>query len=251
MAGTQFDLEAIVREVVRQLQHELPPSAPVAPAADDAPPPRRTDRPSVPRNVPGTLEVSERVVTWAGLKDRLSGVRRLIVPAGAVITPSVRDELRKRNIPCTVAVQASISGEVRRTDLLIAAACGAYEARESIEAVAAETVSAERIGCGAVAEIIDQLRVRIRRDGTPGVLVTTEPAGAVCLANRFGELRAVWPADEEAVAESCRSVGANLLVLDPRRSPADALRSMVRQFLQGSHRCPADWQGVLAGGNER
>jgi hypothetical protein len=57
--------------------------------------------------------------------------------------------------------------------------------------------------------------------------------------------------DEEAVAESCRSVGVNLLVLDPRRSSVNALRSMVRQFLQGSHRCPADWQGVLAGGNER
>jgi hypothetical protein len=55
----------------------------------------------------------------------------------------------------------------------------------------------------------------------------------------------------EAVSESCRSIGANLLVLDPRRNSANALRSMVRQFLQGSHRCPADWQGVLAGGNER
>jgi hypothetical protein len=50
---------------------------------------------------------------------------------------------------------------------LIAAACGAYDAREAIEAVAAETVSAERIGCGAVAEIIDQLQLRIRATGRP------------------------------------------------------------------------------------
>jgi hypothetical protein len=45
MAGTQFDLEAIVREVVRQLQRELRPSAPVAPAVDDAPRPAQDGSP--------------------------------------------------------------------------------------------------------------------------------------------------------------------------------------------------------------
>jgi hypothetical protein len=53
-----------------------------------------------PDNLPpaGELAVDSRVVSLAGLQGRLEGVRRLVVAPGAVVTPSVRDELRRRNV---------------------------------------------------------------------------------------------------------------------------------------------------------
>jgi hypothetical protein len=238
MAGNPIDVEAIVREVVRQLQSPSPADAP-----------RGTDRPSVPREVPRTLEITERVVTWVGLKDRLAGIRRLIVPAGAVLTPSVRDELKKRHIAWKMA-DSSRQAAAKTAALVIAAACGQYDAGTAVQAIAAEASRADPIGCGDLTDMIRQLGARIARGGVPGVLVTTEPALAACLANRYAPLRAVWATGLAAVAEGERSLGANLLVLDPRHSSSSELRTMVRQFLRGSHRCPAEGSAVLAEGRE-
>ena len=44
------------------------------------------------------LKLSDRIVTLATIEGRLDGVQQLVVPAKAVVTPSVNDELRDRNI---------------------------------------------------------------------------------------------------------------------------------------------------------
>ena len=44
------------------------------------------------------LEITTRVISLATLSGRLEGIGRLVVKADAVVTPSVRDELRQRNI---------------------------------------------------------------------------------------------------------------------------------------------------------
>jgi hypothetical protein len=245
MADTQIDIEAIVRQVVKQLLCDSPDDAGGQARSGECA--GRVGDSQVVRTEAGVLEIAERVVTWAGLKDRLTGVQRLIVPAGAVLTPSVRDELRRRNIACQVASRFDHSAGAPGTTLLIATSCGEHGAQPAIQAIEAEAVGAARIGSGALADMIQQLRQRIDRDQAPGVLLTTAPAAAVCLANRYGRLRAVWGTEPAVVEESCRSVGANLLVLDPRHHPPNQLRSMVRQFLRGNHQCPATWQTVLAG----
>ena len=44
------------------------------------------------------LEIDTRVICLAPLSGRLEGICRLVVKADAVVTPSVRDELRDRNV---------------------------------------------------------------------------------------------------------------------------------------------------------
>ncbi|MAV37521.1 MAG: hypothetical protein CMJ59_18935 [Planctomycetaceae bacterium] len=44
------------------------------------------------------LQLDDSVVALATLSGRLDGVSRLVVKTDAVVTPSVRDELRQRNI---------------------------------------------------------------------------------------------------------------------------------------------------------
>ena len=77
MTVTPEQLEWIVQEVIRRLR-----------AADGQP----------DQSAGSELRLRDRVVTLAALRDRLASVRRLIVPAKAVVTPAVRDELKARQI---------------------------------------------------------------------------------------------------------------------------------------------------------
>lgn len=44
------------------------------------------------------LSIGDRVVTLRSIEGRLAGVSRVVVPARAVVTPAVRDELKQRQI---------------------------------------------------------------------------------------------------------------------------------------------------------
>ncbi|MEE3372419.1 MAG: hypothetical protein VX346_23990 [Planctomycetota bacterium] len=72
--------ETIVAEVMRRL---LAQGVSVRTVEED----RETD-----------LEIDTRVVSLETLSGRLEGIGRLVVKADAVVTPSVRDDLRQRNI---------------------------------------------------------------------------------------------------------------------------------------------------------
>lgn len=84
MSFTEADVERIVVEVIRRLRAM---ENPLDPVAHD-------------RNVPvgHELVLTERVITMRTVEGRLGGVQRLLVPAKAVVTPAVRDELRKHKI---------------------------------------------------------------------------------------------------------------------------------------------------------
>lgn len=74
---SDIDIEFIVREVIRRLTS----------AAGD---PSRSEA--------DTVNLDERLVTMATLDGRLANARRLVVAKKAVVTPAVKDELKKRQI---------------------------------------------------------------------------------------------------------------------------------------------------------
>jgi hypothetical protein len=53
----------------------------------------------------GELIVAERVVTMRSIEGRLAGVKRLVAEPRAVVTPAVKDELKKRKIELVVRSQ--------------------------------------------------------------------------------------------------------------------------------------------------
>jgi hypothetical protein len=76
MTFTKEQVESIVLEVIRRLG--VLDQKPIHSAAD--------------------LRLDERVITMDLVTGKLTGVCRLIVNGRSIITPSVRDELRSRNI---------------------------------------------------------------------------------------------------------------------------------------------------------
>lgn len=88
MTFTEADVERIVVEVIRRLR------------AMEQPVNRRdyAALPGVDAGVNHDLVLTERVITMRTVEGRLGGVQRLLVSAQAVVTPAVRDELRKHKI---------------------------------------------------------------------------------------------------------------------------------------------------------
>lgn len=76
MTVTQEQLEWIVAEVIRRLSAER-----IAVSVNDGP-----------------LAIEENLVTLATLEGRIHGVRSVHVARRAVVTPAVRDELKKNGI---------------------------------------------------------------------------------------------------------------------------------------------------------
>ena len=81
MSFTEADVERIVAEVIRRLR-----------AMESSP------APAVPGPIGHDLVLTERVIAMRTIDGRLAGVQRLLVPAKAVVTPAVRDELKKHKI---------------------------------------------------------------------------------------------------------------------------------------------------------
>jgi len=79
MTYTEQDVERIVVEVIRRLGLLSSPGSAAAASGIE-------------------LTLVERVVTMRSLEGKLKGVARLVVPARAVVTPAVRDELNDRQI---------------------------------------------------------------------------------------------------------------------------------------------------------
>jgi hypothetical protein len=87
MPQSQQEYEALVERIVREVLRRLEASGE-----------RVGDNGDASATEPRELVIAERVVTLERIAGRLGGVRRVVVRSRAVVTPSVRDELRDRKI---------------------------------------------------------------------------------------------------------------------------------------------------------
>lgn len=278
MSAARIDIEAIVREVLQQLGQPSgestaavgsdggPPDRPAGPPAGcpSIAPPKAGKSTASPKAagagdsatsgqggaaaVTGgagqgaspdrtELVVAGRVVTLDHLADRLDGVRRLVVPARAVITPAVHDELVARGIQV-----------VRRSDRLPEPAASRlalwilgrrFDPAVLAAALEAEGIAAQWHRADCLIAATDAAAAAVTGEQTPAALITGEPAAAVCLANRHPGVRAVWAADPEQAKTHTAAVGANLLVLDPRRLAVFQMKQILVGFVrEGLRACP-------------
>lgn len=244
MVQKAADIERIVRDVLADLGLVPAGSAPSAPASTTtaepaAPTPSPTKQPTPATRPPGDVVVADRVVTLAGIGTRLASARRLVVPPRAVVTPAVRDELRRRNVTLVVedtAKDAARGGRVALT--VLGSRIDPKPLNEDLERHGM-AVDVQRFDC--LVRATDDMAKRLPQTGATGVLLSNYGAVAMCLANRHQGVRAILASDESRTATDAVSVGANLLVAEPRRMAPDALRQIVSAFCrQGPGECPEE-----------
>lgn len=247
MAGQELDLEAIVREVCRRLEQlsdagaaNMNVEAETMKQASAKPVAQR------PTTEAAQLKLTDRTITMGHIAGRLDGVKELLVPAGTVVTPSVRDELRKRQIVLRTANTQAADTAIRAA-LVLGVAGSLDRAGAAVAAVQAEGGAAERTDHDCVLEVVRQVTQAIAAQSRIGVVLTDRPAAALCLANRHKGIRAAWGVNAAAVRDAASLIGANLLVVDPAQHGVHELRAMIREFWGGRHDCPDDYRQALGG----
>ena len=231
MSERTKDVERIVREVLAELGQasgETVCPVPTATSLRSAP---VTPDPRSPNSEADNdqLVVNRRVVTLSEVEGRLDGVRRLVVPPRAVITPAARDELLQRNIHLVYA-EAKPPASLRLVMLTVGRQ---FDPASLVDALRQEGVNVEPHTTDCVIAAIDHLDGELAKPDTLAVLLTRHTAAGLCLANRHRGVRAVARLD--AVSE----VGANLLVLDPGTRAVFQLKQTIGEFCRGGRRpCP-------------
>jgi hypothetical protein len=246
MADVAYDIERLVREVLAELGLAPKPSEATRPAPAETAAPVATPSPR-PAETPGELVVTARVVTLAELGERLTPVRRLVVSPQAIVTPSVRDELRRRKIELVVGQPAgSPAPQGAPSGLLVFVHGKSFDAAPLVKALAADVVSVELKQSDCVIAATDQLAQALAGPARLGVLLTRHTAAGLCLANRHPGVRAIVGSDRDGTLADAASVGANLLVVDPKRNGTFKTRQLIGLFYrQGPQQCPKVFEKQL------
>ena len=272
--GKTIDLEQIVRRVLDDLRGAPPANVPpiarfpvpgnsaaekCAAPAEKAP---AAEKPAAdkPSEEPGTIRLADRVITLALVKKTQEtapkSIRRLVVGTGAVVTPSVRDMVKKLSWelvfdgPAAVKTPAAASpcpprlghtAAAPRTGSFPAAAAGLGPIFLAMHRLPWETLpkplleqidqSGERFRSACLIETSRALGEYLAVDDTRRAVVLTPMCGAAAvILNRSRAIRALTVLDAARVAEEAPSVGANALIIDPKRLGLYAVRRLISQF---------------------
>ncbi len=245
------EIDRIVRDVLARLGAAVVPaptpptntqqnSKPTPAASNDSSPPEP------PKPDPSRYVVAERVVTLATLNGNLNGAAVVAVRRGAVITPAVRDELKSRNIRLEY-YDAARPGAASQSDLprlIVGVADVAWDVSAALDAIGGHVQGLATLGSLQHADLpslVRRMSETITSRPALGLVLTARPAAAVCLANRFPGVRAIWGCNVRAVQEALPSVAPNVLAYNPNNVPAREQRMLVREFVTpGLRPCPAD-----------
>jgi len=221
--------------------------------------------------------ISLAVIKKASLLPENRGAKQVRVPAGAVVTPSVRDEMKKRHWELVfdgANQQAAQNGSKENRDC----GCSAPEAagdgyrpfvpyrpnpvtaasakewpsiitalhqlpmetfpkplRERLESAGPQFKSS------CVIEAAREInRNMTENSGAKGVLLTANPSVPSAILNRFSTVRALIGIDPARMEEEAAQLGANVLIIDGKRTGLYAVRRMVSRFAEiGSAEVPA------------
>ncbi len=195
------------------------------------------------------LRIAGSVVTLADLNGRLGGVRRLVVRPKAVVTPSARDELRERRIDLVFeavptakkqngdAVSAVSSATPK--DLTIIAARTRTSPQEIASAIKSTDLRIDCRSTDCLIETSDRTAESASKVNAVVVIVTAHTAAALCLANRKQGVRAVLVSDADEFLRDADAVGANVIVVSPKKFPFYQLKRIVERFAScDARKCP-------------
>jgi len=229
LTATPEEIERIVREVMAQLvaaSTTVASPSPAATPAADSPAGRQDER-----------FVDSRVVTLESIAGRLQEAKQLVVPQGALVTPAVRDELRRRGIALVRGRQAASAQETLPGVFLVAGRTR-HDPNAVLQMLLQNGIDVQTESSDCMIATTDKLAAAVAR-GQLGVLWTRHTSAGLCLANRHAGVRAVSAAGVSATAAAVAAVGANVLVVDPTVGTAYEKKQILRDFCLGGIRaCP-------------
>jgi hypothetical protein len=257
MTNGIWDIEAVVAEVLRRLRQLASVDAsavgPPVPAASpvSAPSPALVAPatsvvaaatpvipiPSAVASQPDDLVLDESVVTLQMLDGRLKQIHRVLVRPRAVVTPSVRDELKKRNIRLEYRQEETVPTK-SAGELLIVRCAQSPTAVETARELNTPD-GARVIVCDDLRSAAHTLASTVRDARRIGVLLTDETWLAVSLVNRSPVVRGACVRSVDEARAAITALGANVLIVDPAAVAGHVWNELLDVFRADlPRRCP-------------
>lgn len=208
------------------------------------------------------IRLTDRVISMATIKKAAEqpsarSARRVVVANRAIVTPSVRDEMKKRHWelvfepsgqthPAIPAAPAKLVIPVKSSESSVGALMLAFHLLPPETLPKSLWDGLNRGGATTVyrnACLIETASAVERYLGeTPvskAMVFTAYPAAASAILNRRRTVRALIGYDPARMEEEAAQLGANTLVIDPKRTGFYAVQRMVRRFFEtGVGECP-------------
>ena len=238
MNASTEQIERIVREVLQRLNGQAGTTATVKDEASQS----ATEGSEAKQD--GLLQIDKRVICLADVDGHVGGAKQLIVSQGAVITPAVRDLLRQSGVQLTYRVP-SPNRKAVRPPIVVGLVETSFNAAALLGAVAPSDTTVELVAGTDLLEVIDELAKQVM-SGKPALLLTSQVAASLCLANRIAGIRGVCGGTVQEISRALGEVGGNLLVLNPEGKSQFELRRMVGELVSGSRQAPERLKSRLA-----
>lgn len=208
------------------------------------------------------IRLSDRVISMATIKKAAEepsarGVRRVVVANRAIVTPSVRDEMKKRRWelvfepsserrPAIPAVPTKPFVPMKSSELRDGALMLAFHLLppETLPKSLLDGLNQSGLTTVYRNPCVIETAIAVERyvgetAAGKAIVFTAYPAAASAILNRRRVVRALVGYDPARMEEESAQLGANALVIDPKRTGFYAVQRMVRRFFElGSSVCP-------------
>ena len=172
------------------------------------------------------LIVESRVLSLVELKDRLDTVRKIVVSPKTVVTPSVKDVLRKRNIELIAKTSNSVTE--KKASLWLGVLAPVVLSTKLLERIKKDFGLNAQV-FATLLELIDEAERRI--ESAKGVALSDKSATVMKAANRREKIRAVLGYEKRQTQTDTAEIDANLLVVDPGRVGEFRVGELIKNFL--------------------
>ncbi len=219
---TEREIEWIVGEVVRRLQ-----------ALTKSP---ATQINNTHNNTHSSqLTLTDRLITLEALRDKLPTLKQLVVSTKAIVTPAVKDELKRHGIQLLRGSQPNITTTQNqpstKTQLLAANFASDYRRESLASLIAGLGANLQHYPASQLDEQIATQCEQVTRTSQRAIWFSNQPAHAACLANRHEKVWAIVAHDVESLTIALKSTAANVLIIDPCKKSQYVLRQMLSAFV--------------------
>jgi len=187
-----------------------------------------TQKRSALKTVPDGIYISDKVISLETLSKQLGEGKKLFISPKSILTPSAKDEIKKRNIEVAARITPQVSAEQETRELWIAELIPAALPRNIYNRLR-KAFPLELKTFNTLETLLNEVQQKTTADSC-GVLITAKSAVALQSANRFETIRAVSGTDTAHIAEDTQETNANVLVLRLDRIAEGKIFDVIKQF---------------------
>ncbi len=180
-----------------------------------------------------TLCWPKRLLSADDLRRHLTSQRELVLLPKTIVTPLAADELRAKGVRIRWEEKSATLTKTSRWFY-------AQEKHSTLISSAVQALEREGIILVSIDGSTRTLAEAVIANHLGGVVFSSDPATAVCIANKIAGVRAAFVSNGAQVHRAKKNLGANLFAIEATAPTFFEVRQMLKAIATGAVHCPDD-----------